>query len=72
MASGKGGSRNAKFLQCSRRSLLIMDCPMSHTTFIKENKSLYNHLNLDLNTAFHRNILFGFKYIEFSKNSISL
>lgn len=72
MASGKGGSRNAKFLQCSRK--VPLDNGLSHVphNFHKENKSLYNHVNLDLNTAFHKNILFGFKYIEFSKNLIIL
>lgn len=32
--------RNAKLLKCSRRPLL-MDCPMSHTTFIKKKTKFY-------------------------------
>lgn len=52
-----------------------LDDGLSHilTTLIKEKKqSLLNYLSLDLNSAFYENILFSFKYTEFSRNLITI
>lgn len=51
----------------------MMDRPISHPTFLREKKQgLYNYLSMDLTSAFHKNILFHFKYAVFSRNSITL